>query len=126
MVVTEEVVCKEGDWLGKETEGAEMVLGGGGVIGLAEDELRDGGGGRPGLDLIGGGRRGRSFILAGLERKIHISGQMRPTATSQREERANVSSHRGGRGGSEGLGPLVGSGLVWLSDVLLWAGDGGF
>lgn len=57
------MVCKEGDELGEETQGAGVVLGGG----VAKDELTDGGGGRPGLDLIGGGRRGRSFILAGLE-----------------------------------------------------------
>lgn len=58
------MVCKEGDWLGEETEGSGVALGGGVVVGL----LMDGGGGRPGLDLIGGGRRGRSFILAGLKR----------------------------------------------------------
>lgn len=34
-----------------------------------ETELIAGGGGRPGVDLIGGGRRGRSFILDGLKRK---------------------------------------------------------
>lgn len=73
MVETEEFVCKEGDWLGEETEGAGIVLGGGVVVRLAKDELMDGGGGRPGLDLNGGGRSGRSFILAGLERKIKFS-----------------------------------------------------
>lgn len=64
MVETEEVVCKEGGGLGEETQGAGVVLAGGVVDRL--DELTDGGGGRPGLDLIGGGRRGRSFTL-GLE-----------------------------------------------------------
>lgn len=39
------------------------------MVRLAKDELIDGGGGRPGLDLNGGGRSGRSFILAGLEGK---------------------------------------------------------
>lgn len=62
MVETEEVV-----WLDEETEAAGIVLGGGVVVRLATDEPTVGGGGRPGLDLIGGGRRGRSFILAGLE-----------------------------------------------------------
>lgn len=61
------MVCKEGGGLGEETQGAGVVLAGGVVDRLAEDELTDGGGGRPGLALIGGGRRGRSFILAGLE-----------------------------------------------------------
>lgn len=31
--------------------------------------LMAGGGGRPGVDLIGGGRRGRSFTPDGLERR---------------------------------------------------------
>lgn len=69
MVETEEFVCKEGDWLSEETAGAGVVLEGGVVVRLAKGELMDGGGGRPGLDLNGGGRSGRSFILAGLERK---------------------------------------------------------
>lgn len=73
MVESEEFVFKEGDWLGEEPEGAGMVLGGGVLLRLARDELMDGGGGRPGLDLNGGGRSGRSFILAGLERKINFS-----------------------------------------------------
>lgn len=67
MVETGEVVCKEGAGLGEETQGAGVVLAGGVVDRLAMDDPTDGGGGRPGLDLIGGGRRGRSFILAGLE-----------------------------------------------------------
>lgn len=33
----------------------------------------DGGGGLPGVDLIGGGRRGRSFTLEGLDRKTEKS-----------------------------------------------------
>lgn len=58
----------------------------------------DGGGGRPGVDLIGGGRRGRSFTLAG----------------------------RGGRGGSEEfvLAGLVVSALVWTTGPFLRAGAG--
>lgn len=67
MVETEAVVCKDGDWVDEEMEAAGIVLGGGVVVRLAKDEPTDGGGGRPGLDLIGGGRRGRIFILAGLE-----------------------------------------------------------
>lgn len=64
------MVCEGKDWLEGETEGAGLVLEGGGVIWLAEEvELIAGGGGCPGMDLIGGGRRGRSFILDGLERK---------------------------------------------------------
>lgn len=39
---------------------------------------------------------------------------------------ANLMSNLKGRGGSEGLDPLVGSGLVWLSEAFLRAGDGGF
>lgn len=69
MAESEEFVFKEGDWVGEETEGAGMALGGGVLLRLAKDELMDGGGGRPGLDLNGGGRSGRSFILAGLEKK---------------------------------------------------------
>lgn len=42
---------------------------GGAVTELAKDELTDGGGGRPGQDLMGGGRRGSSFISEGLKRK---------------------------------------------------------
>lgn len=63
-----------------------------------------GGGGRPGVDLIGGGRRGRSFTLEG----------------------------RGGRGGSEefGFAALVVSDFVWITGLFLTAGagagDGGF
>lgn len=46
---------------------------------------------------------------------------------SARERKtANASSYRGGRGGSEGLEPLAGSGLVWLSEAFLGAGEGGF
>lgn len=57
-----------------------------------------GGGGRPGIDLIGGGRRGRSFTLDG----------------------------RGGRGGSEEFGfvVLAVSGLVWTTGPFLKAGAG--
>lgn len=66
---TEEFACTDGVWLGEETEGAGIVLGGGAVVRLVKDELMDGGGGRTGLDLNGGGRSGRSFILAGLEGK---------------------------------------------------------
>lgn len=44
------------------------------VVWLAEEvELMDGGGGLPGVDLIGGGRRGRSFTLEGLDRKTEKS-----------------------------------------------------
>lgn len=43
----------------------------GGVFWLAvEIELMAGGGGRPGMDLIGGGRKGRGFTLEGLERNM--------------------------------------------------------
>ncbi len=64
------MVCDGDDWLAGETEGVGPVWEGGGVFWLAaEDELTAGGGGRPGVDLIGGGRRGRSFTLEGLERK---------------------------------------------------------
>lgn len=70
MAETEEVVCEGEDWLEEDTEGTGLVLEGGGVSWLAEEtELIAGGGGRPGVDLIGGGRRGRSFILDGLKRK---------------------------------------------------------
>lgn len=37
-----------------------------------EVELMAGGGGRPGIDLIGGGRRGRSFTLEGLKVKERV------------------------------------------------------
>lgn len=116
------MVCKEGGGLGEETEGAGVVLAGGAVDRLAKDELTDGGGGRPGLDLIGGGRRGRSFILAGLEweKKLYLNQPARE------DKRANLISNLEGRGGSEGLDPLVGSGLAWLSEAFLRAGDGGF
>lgn len=65
---------------------------------MAEDvEPTAGGGGRPGLDLIGGGRRGRSFTLEG----------------------------RGGRGGSEEFWfAAVVSGLVWITGPFLRAGAG--
>lgn len=59
MAVNEEVggVCDDdGDWL------AGVVFEGGGLV-VA------GGGGLPGVDLIGGGRRGRSFTLDGLEKE---------------------------------------------------------
>lgn len=63
------MVCEGDGWPAGEPEGAGLVLEGGGVIWLdEEDELMAGGGGRPGVDLIGGGRRGRSFTLEGLER----------------------------------------------------------
>lgn len=62
------MVCKEG-WLEEETVDVEQVWVGAVVIELAKDELTDGGGGRPGQDLMGGGRRGRSFISEGLKRK---------------------------------------------------------
>lgn len=121
MVETEEVVCKEGGGLDEETKGAGLVLAGGVVDRLAKDELMDGGGGRPGLDLIGGGRRGSSFTLAGLEwKKKDLHQPARGGKT------ANLISNLEGRGGSEGLDPLVGSGLVWLSEAFLRAGDGGF
>lgn len=38
---------------------------GGGVWTAGDVELKAGGGGRPGMDLIGGGRRGRSFTVDG-------------------------------------------------------------
>lgn len=64
------MVCEGEDWL----EGAGLVMEGGGVIWLAEgDELMAGGGGRPGMDLIGGGRRGRSFTLEGLEKMSKVN-----------------------------------------------------
>lgn len=107
--------------MSEETEGAGIVLGGGAAIRLAKDELMDGGGGRPGLDLNGGGRSGRSFILEGLKRKTNVFVQIRATAIFQKEE--TVSSYRGGRGGSEASDPLVGFGLVWLSEVFLRGGD---
>lgn len=81
-----------------ETEGAGLVLEGR-VIWLAEEaEGRAGGGGRPGVHLIGGGRRGRGFTLDG----------------------------RGGSGGSEefGFAVLVVSGLVWIAGPFLRAGAG--
>lgn len=112
--------------MSEETAGAGVVLGGRAVVRLAKGELMDGGGGRPGLDLNGGGRSGRSFILAGLERKINVSAQIRATAIYQKEETVNQRSYRGGRGGSEGLDPLVDFGLVWLSQVFLRGGDRGF
>lgn len=61
-------------------------------------ELMEGGGGRPGMDLIGGGRSGRSLTPEG----------------------------RGGRGGSEELVFTVWgvSGLVWVREPFLRAGDG--
>lgn len=118
MVETEQFVCKEGDWSGGETEGAEIVLGGGVVVRL---ELMDGGGGRPGLDLKGGGRSGRSFIFAGLERKKILCSSETNSNLS-----VNRSSYRGGRGGSEELDPFLGFGLVWLSEVLFRGGDRGF
>lgn len=123
MVETEEVVCKEGGGSGEETQGDGVVLAGGVVDRLAEDELTDGGGGRPGLALIGGGRRGRSFILAGLEwkkKKLDLHQRARKGKT------ADLISNLEGRGGSEGLETLVGSGVVWLSEAFLRAGDGGF
>lgn len=63
-----------------------------------EAELIAGGGGRPGVDLIGGGRSGRSFTLEG----------------------------RGGRGGSEefGVAVLVVSDFVWITGLFLTAGAG--
>lgn len=69
MDVTEEAVCEGEDWLAGETEGAGLVLEGGGIWLAGEVEVMAGGGGRPGVALIGGGRRGRSFTLEGLERK---------------------------------------------------------
>lgn len=63
-----------------------------------EIELMAGGGGRPGMDLIGGGRKGRGFTLEG----------------------------RGGREGSEefGFAGLVVSGLVRITGPFLRAGAG--
>lgn len=48
-------------------EGAGLALEGGGI--WFEVELIAGGGGRPGLDLIGGGRSGRKFAFEGLEKR---------------------------------------------------------
>lgn len=92
MVEIEEFVCKGVDWLGEETEGAGIILEGGVVVRLAKHVLMDGGGGRPGLDLKGGGRSGRSFLLAGLERKIHFFVQFRPITICQKEETVNWST----------------------------------
>lgn len=71
-VETHDVVCKEEGWLEEETVDVEQVWVGGVVIELAKDELTDGGGGRPGQDLMGGGRRGRSFISEGLKIKTEV------------------------------------------------------
>lgn len=66
------MVCEDKDWL----ERVGFILEGQGVIWLLEEaELIAGGGGRPGVALIGGGRRGRSFVLEGLgdKKKIQLS-----------------------------------------------------
>lgn len=86
------------DWA-VETEGAGLDLDGGGISWVVEEvEETAGGGGRPGMALIGGGRRGRSFTLEG----------------------------RGGRGGSDWfvLAVLVVSGRFWTTGPFLRAGAG--
>lgn len=52
-----------------------MVLEAGGI--WFEVELMAGGGGRPGMDLIGGGRSGRNFALEGLEKEQDIDFQQK-------------------------------------------------
>lgn len=134
-------VCEGEDWLAGETEGAGLVLEGGGIW-LAEEveELTAGGGGRPGMDFIGGGRRGRNFTPEGLERK---SGNICDAVHTQvnsinRYSHSGVTllfskfrlnkrlSYRGGRGGSEefGFAVLVVSGLVGIAGPFLSAGAG--
>lgn len=90
------LVCEEDDWLAVEAEGAgtDLDVGGADCVVVDVDGMV-GGGGRPGVDLIGGGRRGRSFALEGL----------------------------GGRGGSEEFVFVV-SGLFWVTGPLLRAGAG--
>lgn len=98
MAVTEESGREdEDDWLGVETEGTGLHLDVGGASGVEDElELMEGGGGRPGVDLIGGGRSGRSLTPEG----------------------------RGGRGGSEEFTVWRVSGLVWVREPFLRAGDG--
>lgn len=72
MAETTELVCEDEGWLVEDTEVTGLALEVGGVIWLVEEvELMAviaGGGGRPGVDLIGGGRRGRGFIFEGLKK----------------------------------------------------------
>lgn len=104
--------------MSEEAEGGGIVLGGGVVVRLAKDEPIDGGGGRQGLDLNGGGRRGRSFILAGLERKIHFSVQIGAAAIRQKGKESiqvlTVEEEEGLRGWTH-WGDLVCSGCQRFS-----------
>lgn len=70
MAETTELVCEDEGWLEEDTEVMGLALEVGGVVWLVEEvelAVMAGGGGRPGVDLIGGGRRGRGFIFEGLK-----------------------------------------------------------
>lgn len=72
MAETTELVCEDEGWLEEDTEVTGLALEVGGiVIWLVEEgelmAVMAGGGGRPGVDFIGGGRRGRGFIFEGLK-----------------------------------------------------------
>lgn len=71
MAEAAEVACEDEALLVDERAGLALEAGGA-VWWLEEVEsmaAMAGGGGRPGLDLIGGGRRGSCFVLEGLCRK---------------------------------------------------------
>ena len=55
-------------WAAGDAERAGLAVEDGGIWLAEEVALAAGGGGRPGMDLIGGGRRGRSFSPEGLRR----------------------------------------------------------
>lgn len=147
MAEIEEGVCEDKDWL----ERVGFILEGQGVVWLLEEaELIAGGGGRPGVALIGGGRRGRSFVLEGLGDKqqrfnyqINIEsslqrliGRQTPIALTGHftvtvdtylrvHELGSVQlSYRGGRGGSEEFAVLLVSGLGRITGLFLRAGAG--
>lgn len=67
-----ELVWEDEGWLVEDTQVMGLALEVGGVIWLVEEvelmAVLAGGGGRPGVDLIGGGRRGRGFIFEGLKK----------------------------------------------------------
>lgn len=89
MAAIEEVVCDDEDWL--ERVGFTLE-GQGGIWLLEEAEMIAGGGGRPGVALIGGGRRGRSFVLEGLvDKKQRFSYQINIESSAKISKEPNPS-----------------------------------
>lgn len=106
-------------------EGTGLALeAGGGICWLEELEsmaAADGGGGRPGVVLMGGGRRGSCFILEGLWKEKKEKKNTPVSDKFQDKVRLRFEcSNRGGREGSV----LAFSGRGCVIGPFLWAGTG--